>query len=66
MTTMPYFAAVAAVRIQSWLSRTPKLRYVRGASVALSRATASAELAGSVVLPDGVAFDPDTNDVAGV
>lgn len=63
---MPYFAAVAAVRIQSWLARTPDLRYARGASVALTSATASAELTQSIELPGDVVFDPDTADVAGV
>ena len=33
---MTYFAAVAAVRIQTWLARTPSLRFVRGASRVLS------------------------------
>lgn len=62
---MPYFAAVAAVRIQSWISRTPDLRYVRGASHALTRETTREALSGAGVLPADV-FDTDTAQVAGV
>lgn len=61
--TTPYFAAVAAVRIQAWISRTPDLRYVRGASHALTEETSRSSL--TSVLPDA-AFDADTAEVAGV
>lgn len=63
---MTYFAAIAAVRIQSWISRTPDLRLVRGASVHLSETTARKAVLAAVTLPPSVKFDPDTNDVAGV
>lgn len=66
VTEVTYFAAVAAVRIQSWLARTPDLRYVRGASEALTRETSREALARHHVLPSGVLSDPDTTDVAGV
>lgn len=63
---MTHFAAVAAVRIQSWLARTPDLRYVRGASVALTAVTKGQALHDHRVLPAQVDVDPDTNEVAGV
>lgn len=72
---MPYFASVAAVRIQSWLARTPELRYVRGASRALQEATQRETdrqgevpllLAARAGLPDGVHSDTDSPDVDGV
>lgn len=63
---MAYFAAVAAVRIQSWLARTPDLRYVRGASHALTHETSRESLTQYHVLPTGVESDPETTDVAGV
>lgn len=62
---MPYFAAVAAVRIQSWISRTPNLRYVRGASHALTQVTKRKALTESGALPAD-AFDAETAEVAGV
>lgn len=63
---MAYVAAVAAVRIQSWIARTRELRYVRGASKALTQATSRAQIETRANLPAGVRIDTDTNDVAGV
>lgn len=63
---MTHFAAVAAVRIQSWLARTHDLRYVRGASAALTTVTKGPALRDHHVLPAQVEVDPDTNEVAGV
>lgn len=70
---MPYFASVAAVRIQSWMARTPDLRFVRGASRALSAATARETsrtgmppLTQRVQLPAGVESDLDSSDIDGV
>jgi|GEM_PF-749266 len=76
---MTYFAAVAAVRIQTWLARTPSLRFVRGASRVLSSTTrnhgdettedrpvsmpALKERAG---FPSSVDVDQETAEVAGV
>ena len=39
---MTYYVVVAAVRIQSWLARTPRLALIRGASRALHEATTTA------------------------
>ncbi|MFV0405946.1 MAG: hypothetical protein ACK5LN_03855 [Propioniciclava sp.] len=63
---MTYFAAVAAVRIQTWLARTPDLRSVRGASIALTEETKQDTLRDAAVLPATVSFAPDTAEVAGV
>lgn len=63
---MAYYAAVSAVRIQSWLARTPELRLVRGASVALTNATARASFSRRLQPSAQVEADPDTADVGGV
>lgn len=63
---MSHFAAVAAVRIQPWLSRTPDLRYVRGASKALSEETSREHLTDLALLHPGVEFDSNSADVDGV
>ncbi len=63
---MSHFAAVAAVRIQPWLSRTPDLRYVRGASRALSEETSREHLKDLALLHPGVDYDPDAADIDGV
>ncbi len=66
---MTTYLAVSAVRIQSWLIRTPKLRLMRGASAALSAETSTSSVArflasqgwsGSVTAVD------DAGDVVGV
>jgi len=66
---MTTYLAVSAVRIQSWLIRTPKLRLMRGASAALSAETSTSSVArflasqgwsGSVTAVD------DAGDVDGV
>jgi len=63
---MGFYAAVSAVRIQAWLSRTPRLSLVRGASKALTQATRRDTLSSSVALPDGVRFDNTSPEIAGV
>lgn len=63
---MSHYAAVAAVRIQSWIARTPELRYVRGASAALSVDTTTTVLQATVTLPPGVRFADDAPEIDGV
>jgi hypothetical protein len=55
---------VAAVRIQQWLARTPDLKGWRGASAALSQATARDRWDGA--LPEGMEWNPDAGDLDGV
>lgn len=64
---MSVVAVVAAVRIQSWISRTTDLYLVRGASEGLSICTSAAAIAPVLhqVAP-GVACDADAPDVDGV
>ncbi|NCD18602.1 MAG: hypothetical protein EOL89_01240 [Actinobacteria bacterium] len=66
---MTTYLAVSAVRIQSWLIRTPKLRLMRGASAALSAETSTSTVtrflasqgwSGTVTVVD------DAGDVDGV
>lgn len=61
---MPVYADVAAVVIQGWLSRTPRLKGRRGASTMLRDATAAQAIA--ALLPPGVQVNPDAGDVDGV
>jgi hypothetical protein len=60
---MTAYLTVAAVRIQSWLIRTPRLALLRGASAALTRQTARETLAKELPAID---LDSDAGDVDGV
>jgi hypothetical protein len=55
---------IAAVRIQEWLGRTPDLRFRRGASVLLSKATAREEWEHR--LPAGTRWNDEAGSVDGV
>lgn len=66
---MTTYLAVSAVRIQSWLIRTPKLRLMRGASAALSAETSTStitRLLTSQGWSDTVTVVDDAGDVDGV
>lgn len=54
---------VSAVRIQDWLTRTPDLKFRRGASVLLTEATARDEWA---ELPPGVRWNTEAGELDGV
>ena len=59
------YVDVAAVRIQDWLERSPILKFRRGASVWLSKATAGLTLPAD---PDGstVELNPEAGSIDGV
>lgn len=59
---MTLHAVISAVRIHDWLTRTPELRFVRGASAMLREETRPENLA----LPDGVSWCDDVGTVSGV
>ena len=59
-----YYLDVAAVRIQEWLGRTPDLRFRRGASVLLSKATAREEW--EPRLPAGTRWNDEAGSVDGI
>lgn len=59
---MTRYVVVSAVRITDWMVRTPELRLLRGASVALRERTASAGIERSL----GLRAPEDAGDVAGV
>ena len=61
---MTYYADIAAVRIQSWLARTPKLRGRRGASSLLRDATDADVIA--ALLPAGVDINTSAGNIDGV
>jgi hypothetical protein len=59
-----HYVDIAAVHIQAWLGRTPDLRFRRGASVLLSRATARE--AWEPRLPAGTRWNAEAGSVDGV
>jgi hypothetical protein len=59
-----HYVDIAAVRIQEWLGRTPDLRFRRGASVLLSKATARKEW--ELRLPAGTRWNDEAGSVDGV
>src|SRR6185437_9975847 len=59
-----HYVDISAVRIQQWLSRTPDLRFRRGASVLLSRATS--EESWESRLPAGTKWNDEAGSVDGV
>ncbi len=61
---MPHYVDIAAVRIQTWLARTPNLRGRRGASALLSESTDAAAV--TRVLPSGCSVNKEAGDVDGV
>lgn len=61
---MTNFGAVSAVRIHSWVARTPELRLTRGASEALKGATSRGRI--SPLLPVGVQWCSEAGEVSGV
>ena len=61
---MTYYADIAAVRIQSWLARTPKLKGRRGASSLLRDVTDADAIA--ALLPAGVDINHSAGNVDGV
>jgi hypothetical protein len=61
---MTYYADIAAIRIQSWLARTPRLKGRRGASILLREATDSNAVAG--LLPQNVRINLAAGNVDGV
>ena len=63
---MPYYADIAAVRIQSWLARTPKLKGRRGASILLREATDAKAVEHAGILPAGVHINTAAGNVDGV
>ena len=63
---MPYYADIAAVRIQSWLARTPKLKGRRGASILLREATDAHAVEHAGILPAGVHINTAAGNVDGV
>jgi hypothetical protein len=59
-----YYLDVSAVRIQDWLTRTPDLKFRRGASVLLTEATARDVVEGE--LPPGVRWNDEAGELDGV
>lgn len=61
---MPVYADIAAIRIQSWLARTPRLKGRRGASAMLRTATDPERV--RQLLPPDVSLNASAGDVDGV
>lgn len=69
---LTFYVDIAAVRIQTWLDRTPKLTHRRGGSYVLEEATSAssikdlcARLSGST-LPDDLVVNEQAGDISGV
>lgn len=61
---MNFYTDVAVVRIQGWLGRTPSLKFRRGASALLNKATHPEEWEGN--LPSRVRWNREAGNVSGV
>src|SRR6185437_3107155 len=59
-----HYVDISAVRIQQWLARTPDLRFRRGASVLLSKATSRESWEST--LPAGTKWNEEAGSVNGV
>jgi hypothetical protein len=59
-----HYLDVSAVRIQDWLTRTPDLKFRRGASVLLTEATARDVVDGD--LPPGIRWNDQAGELDGV
>ena len=71
--TKYWYVDIAASRIQTWLSRSARLRFRRGASYELARLTSSLEInallsaqAGDVSLGSVVEWNPEAGEISGV